>query len=274
MAMLKRTVLLAGLLLAYMAHAQTPPSSSPPPPETVKRVCDSGRNASACSAYGLLLMRGTAVPKDEAMALLYFQMGCDKGHVGGCRALGDIARTGKLVPANFPMARGAYAKGCALKDGASCMRLGLMMGSGQGGAKDMSEAIVAVRKACEYGEKQACATGNETASAPTASERRTLTDADRRTCGIQYIGYADTLDFVAIMGSKPVTPKAIELRKRGMAMFGLAANAKLPADLQTAAGTVRVAVMGDDKAVQDEALRKMVTTIDNCNRAQGLAAIP
>ncbi|RYY25204.1 MAG: sel1 repeat family protein [Sphingomonadales bacterium] len=270
---LMRPLLALTLMLPFSgAHGQQ--SQTPPSEATVLRACEVGKNASACTQYGVLLMRGSpTLPKNEAMALLYIQMGCDRGHAIGCRGLGNITRQGNGVPINLPMARASYAKGCDLKDGHSCLRLGLMLGSGSGGPKDMAQATIVVSKACEYGEKQACPTGKETAAPPTAAERRTLTAAERRACGVQYLGYAELYTTLAMVNGKPAAPGVAQTQKRGMAMLGLADGTKLDPKLQLEVSTVRSAQFSPDKKIADAATRKMVTTIDDCDRAQGLARI-
>jgi len=236
------------------------------------------QSPTACSQYGLFLMRGTAtLPKDEAKAVEYFQMGCNRGHFAGCRALGMAKQGGRGGPVDLPAARAAYAKACTGRDGSGCMRLGLMLNSGLGGAQDRSAAIVAVRQACEFGEKQACAaagTATTPPPPPAASARRALSDVEKRTCGIQYLAYAQIYEISGMLDRKPASAKQLELQRRGMAILGLAPGTRLSPELNLAVGTVRVAAMTGAKPVQDATLRTMVTTVDSCNAAQRLAAIP
>jgi len=277
MTILRRLTGAAFMAVAFLstaALAQSPEPTAPSPEIRAQTACP--RIAVACSQYGLFLMRGTAtVPKDEAKAVEYFAMGCNGGHAGGCRALGLAKQNGRGTAVDLPAARAAYTKACDGKDAQGCMRLGLMQNNGAGGPQDRSAAIVSVRQACALGEKQACApSGDATAAASPPAQRRPLSEGEKRTCGVQYLAYAQILEISGMFDRKPASPKQLELERRGRAVLGLAPGTKLSSELNLAVGTVRVDAMTGTKPVQDATLRTMVTTVDSCNTVQGLAKIP
>lgn len=122
-----------------------------------QRACEAGKSLS-CARYGLMMLRGDGVVRDQGAGLQLLARACG-GDVGGaCTMLGDIVAEGALgVTKNALEGNKAYARACDLGDPEGCQRLGARLLTGMGGLpKNPQLAAQAMERGCNGGDKNAC----------------------------------------------------------------------------------------------------------------------
>ncbi|MCE9572740.1 MAG: sel1 repeat family protein [Deltaproteobacteria bacterium] len=116
----------------------------------------------ACSWAGGLLADGAdgSNVKHADQALLYYDRACEIGWNPGCALAGNAYRDGLGTKVDMATARARYVRGC---DGvgdslapAACEALGRLHYNGDGGPKDLGQALTAFARACRFNIGQDC----------------------------------------------------------------------------------------------------------------------
>ena len=114
------------------------------------------RGGLGCSLLGLLIQGGRGTPKDEGRAIAFFKQACDDGSAGGCNNLGSAYRNGKGVDQDVILARSLFEKACSGGSAIGCNNFGKMLRDGVGGPEDKNRAANLFEKACKKGVASAC----------------------------------------------------------------------------------------------------------------------
>ncbi len=123
--------------------------------------CVRGSGEACAWAGGLLATgaEGTGTRRAD-QALLYYERSCELGWNPGCTSAGDAYRDGAGTAADPVTARARYVRGC---DGvgdtlapAACEALGRLHYNGDGGPKDLGQALTAFARACRFNLGQDC----------------------------------------------------------------------------------------------------------------------
>jgi MYXO-CTERM domain-containing protein len=116
----------------------------------------------ACAYGGDALAGGTdgSGYKHADQALMYYDEGCKNSWFPACTIAGDAYRDGTGTHADPRTAADRYTTGCEGNDqylsAQACESLGRMRYLGQGGAKDIGQALIAFSRACKYGRGSTC----------------------------------------------------------------------------------------------------------------------
>jgi hypothetical protein len=120
-----------------------------------KKSCDLG-HPGGCSNYGLLLSKGTGVPKDDVAAATFFGQACSGGDPTGCFNLGSMSFEGRGVPKDPARAAALYRQACDAGSAAGCVNLGAAYDDGLGVPKDAAKALSLYKRACEGDKAEGC----------------------------------------------------------------------------------------------------------------------
>ena len=153
-----------------------------------KKSCDAEGRALSCFNYGLMREKGQGSPKNTAMALEYYRLGCrkgadvacinlaihyadrketiiakglfrqscDRGALVACANLGELLRNSNHDHPDNAVAVDIFRKACDKNDGKSCRALGQMAQDGIKVAGTMSGAIRYFEKGCQIQYAQSC----------------------------------------------------------------------------------------------------------------------
>jgi TPR repeat protein len=116
----------------------------------------------ACAWGGDALAGGTDGTgyKHLDQALAFYDEGCKDGWFPACSIAGDAYRDGTGTKPDPRVAADRYTTGCAGNDqylsAQACESLGRMRYLGQGGAKDVGQALIAFARACRFGRGGSC----------------------------------------------------------------------------------------------------------------------
>lgn len=117
-----------------------------------KRGCDADGRALSCFNYGLMREKGRGVPRDGAIALEYYRLGCRKGSDPSCINLAfDYVSREETY-----MAKGLFRQSCLRGAVEACVNLGELLRQTEVGHPDNVEAVGLFRKACEEGHGKSC----------------------------------------------------------------------------------------------------------------------
>jgi TPR repeat protein len=142
------------------AWGSTPPDSVARAAEVVENACLSASDARACESLGWMRERGSAVPRDEAAALVLFKRACDAGAVGACEQLGRALLQGAGGPQDDKAAARLFRRACddARSDG--CVDLATMYCMGRGVPRDPARSTALLQQTCNAGDPVACRAGS------------------------------------------------------------------------------------------------------------------
>jgi TPR repeat protein len=112
------------LCATMMALIGTHVRAQPFSPETQQYFCEQNRGE-YCTLFGLVLMEGNNIAKDEKLAVSYHQRACTLNHPRGCTLLGNALEAGRGVLFDRPLAVQAYDKSCRLGWARGCTALQL-----------------------------------------------------------------------------------------------------------------------------------------------------
>lgn len=134
----------------------------------LRRGCDGGHRR-ACALLGERYERGSdGAPKDAAQAAQWYARGCapPEPDPGACRAYGVALLDGRVVPRDEARGIELLDRACYENDGAACGALADVRAR----SKDWVEALVAAERGCDLGVATACRTAERVRfrmSAPT-----------------------------------------------------------------------------------------------------------
>ena len=133
------------------------------PPENVARAvlavqdaCVSAAQPRACAALGVMRARGSAVPRDEALAASFFDRACTAGDIQACEQLGRAYLQGDGVSADASHALRLFRQACDSARSDACTDLATMYCMGRGVPKDATRSTALFKQACEAGDAFAC----------------------------------------------------------------------------------------------------------------------
>jgi TPR repeat protein len=143
------------------------------PPENVVRAagvvenaCLSTSDARACAALGSMRERGSAVPRDQALAASLFSRACQAGDVASCDELGRAYLAGNGVAPDDVTALQLFRRACDRARSDACTDLAEMYCMGRGVPRDAARSTILLRQACEAGDDAACHAKSCTGWAP------------------------------------------------------------------------------------------------------------
>lgn len=119
------------------------------------KACAKG-HAKSCASEGLLLEEGRGAAKDVPRAIQLLGGACDKDVHYACTALANLYADGKETAPDHTRARSLYERGCADAYPSGCYAFGVACEAGLVGDDCPAEALV--RRACDHGVADACAT--------------------------------------------------------------------------------------------------------------------
>ncbi len=102
---------------------------------------DGALAAEAANNLGVLYDNGTGVPRDQALAIRWFQRGADLGSSHAANNLGNKYATGNGVTRDDVRAAALYRRGAELGHPDAMTNLGIMLASGRGGVRDEAQAV-------------------------------------------------------------------------------------------------------------------------------------
>lgn len=148
-----------GTSAAITSAAATPaapdsPAAAPIDPAELQRQAEAG-DAAAQSRWGLALVRGQGVAKNEAEAARWFRKAAEQGLDVAQFNLGLMLARGQGVVKDEAQAGEWFRKAAEQGYAAAQFRLGLMLAQGQGVAKDEAQAVRWYRKAADQGHETA-----------------------------------------------------------------------------------------------------------------------
>ncbi|HTR51436.1 MAG TPA: tetratricopeptide repeat protein [Kofleriaceae bacterium] len=135
------------------------PEQAPPEPESVQleRACNAGKpDAAACTNFGVMVLQGHGVAKDEKRGLELFRRACELGDAVGCRNVGVLYRDGVGVTVDLAQALTFFDKSCGLQDYSGCHSAGLAYIQGFGTKKDAARGAKLLATACDQKEASGC----------------------------------------------------------------------------------------------------------------------
>lgn len=117
-------------------------------------LCQKG-NGVECLKLGIAYEDREGVERNDTMANLYYQKGCDNNNALACMGLGIRYTRGVGIDVNYTKAVEYMTKGCDV-DLKTCAILGSMYAHGKGVHKDLNKSILLYEKACDAGENMGC----------------------------------------------------------------------------------------------------------------------
>ena len=122
-------------------------------PEALAASCIEGQDPSACRDGGLAFAYGDGVERDDTRAGTLFFVGCDLGDEQACfhAKLLDAPDGALEIEANEAGLATLKAR-CSASKPSACYQLGVFHDRGPMGYRDMSQAMILLRHACEDGE--------------------------------------------------------------------------------------------------------------------------
>lgn len=126
-------------------------------PEAQATSCLEGRDPAACRDGGLAFAYGEGVERDDARARTLFAAGCELADPQSCfhKKLLSLPEGALDVEANEEGIATLKAR-CSSGRASACYRLGVFHDRGPMGYRDMSQAMMLFRQACDDGEHGAC----------------------------------------------------------------------------------------------------------------------
>jgi TPR repeat protein len=143
-----------------------------PPPNVAQAVlavqdaCVSAAQPRACAALGAMRARGSGVPRDERLAVTFFERGCNGGDVQACEQLGRAYLQGDGVKADDDRAFRLFRQACDDARSDACTDLASMYCMGRGVPRDPTRSSALFKQACDAGDAFACRAKGCGASAP------------------------------------------------------------------------------------------------------------
>ncbi len=126
-------------------------------PEALAASCIEGQDPSACRDGGLAFAYGDGVERDDARARTLFGAGCDLSDEQACfhAKLLDVPDGPLEIEANEAGLATLKAR-CSASKPSACYQLGVFHDRGPMGYRDMSQAMMLFRQACDDGVHGAC----------------------------------------------------------------------------------------------------------------------
>jgi TPR repeat protein len=153
-------------LTSSRAWGPEPPPHVVQAAQAVATACDSGAEPHACAALGWMRARGSAVGRDEGLAVTLFDKACQAGDVGACEHLGRAYLAGDGVPPDDVTALHLFRRGCDQSLAGACTDLATMYCMGRGVPRDPQRSTALLRQSCEAGDAAACRTKACASGAP------------------------------------------------------------------------------------------------------------
>lgn len=121
-----------------------------------EQACDLGDGV-GCYYFGQVYRHGNGVPKDYERASAIFELGCDLGASLSCTSGATLHHPGQRGEVKDPVRWQAFAqKACDLEEEYYCFALALASDIGMWVAKDTARANELFKKACLFGQEEAC----------------------------------------------------------------------------------------------------------------------
>lgn len=161
-----------------------------PPPERSslaqahERACSLGL-ASGCNDWGVALLDGKGVPKDEERAAGVLKKACELGSAWGCFNWAFVQESGASVQKDVASAAKDYEKSCGGGVAHGCNRLGLLLSEAEFERElpaAPKRAVELFEKACELGLPIACGNAGSLLPSVLPSERARAADLLKRGC--------------------------------------------------------------------------------------------
>jgi TPR repeat protein len=119
--------------------------------------CDGG-DLAGCAHLGALYELGRGVLRDTPAAADFYKKACDSGRPEACARLANMYWNGSgAIARDLPAGVALYEKSCDGKYAEACTFLALTYRAGRGVAEDKPRSLTFFTKACEAGNKGACA---------------------------------------------------------------------------------------------------------------------
>jgi TPR repeat protein len=107
-----------------------------------------GGDTQGCVLLGITFQVGREAPKDEALAVKFFEQACNAGDANGCWYLGSCHQQGRGTAKDLTHAMALYQKGCDLGEVNACADVGTLYEFGRGVPADPERALAAYDRAC------------------------------------------------------------------------------------------------------------------------------
>jgi TPR repeat protein len=95
---------------------------------------------------------GKLLPRDDAAALRFLGMACDRAKADACATIADVLAARGQAAGAVAFARRA----CWMNDRRSCAVVGMAYHQGRGVAADETQAVAWMREACRSGDALGC----------------------------------------------------------------------------------------------------------------------
>jgi uncharacterized protein len=118
--------------------------------------CSAG-HAASCATFGAMLLKGTGVAKDPALALASFSRACDGGELKACVQAGELLwQLGRGVARDPTKGVQLFRKACDGGEPTGCADMGVALRQGDGVARDDTEAAKYFGLACTDASSVGC----------------------------------------------------------------------------------------------------------------------
>ncbi|HVV85292.1 MAG TPA: hypothetical protein VHE35_19655 [Kofleriaceae bacterium] len=119
-------------------------------------LCEAHDDAMSCTVLGRMYAGGVPIPIDLELATAYLKRGCELGDGGACNDYGVNLVNGTGVARDEPAGLAMWGKACDHGIAVSCRNLGGRLMAGRGVARDEQRALVLLKRGCDAGDDESC----------------------------------------------------------------------------------------------------------------------